>query len=370
MNRLVSRFVLSHLLVAVVGAAATFVLVRVLTPQLFDQQVGQMGGGLGRGMGLREEVSSAVTSALTVGVIVGVAVAGILGTLAAYRLTRPLSELGAATRALATGRYAVTVPDPGTTELDELAQDIRGLAGTLAETEQRRIRLLGEVGHEMRTPLTVIDATVEGMIDGVLPCDVASLDQLSAETRRLRRLADDLSALSRAEEGRLELRLVPADVDAVVIAAAERLRAQADDASIHLQITSPSALTALIDPDRIAQVVTNLVGNALHATPARGHVRVEVEARADDLTITVGDDGVGLAAEDLERVFERFYRAPQTSAHRATGGETGSGIGLTISRRIVEAHGGSLTASSAGLARGCTFTVVLPRHRSTGAPEQ
>ncbi len=360
MNRLVSRLVLSHLLVAVVGAAATVALVRTLTPQLFDQQMRMRGAGPGRGMGLREEVSSAVTSALTVGVLVGVVVAGLLGTWAAYRLIRPLSQLGAATRVLAAGRYAVSVPDAGTTELDALARDIRALAGALGETEQRRTRLLGEVGHEMRTPLTVIDATVEGMIDGILPRDEASLDKLSGETRRLRRLADDLSALSRAEEGRLELRSVHADVCAVVTSAAERLRAQADDSGIHFQIITPPSLIAHIDPDRIAQVVTNLVGNALHATTAGGHVRVEVRAAGDQATITVSDDGVGLATEDLERVFERFYRAHPRAAERQNG-ETGSGIGLTISRNIVEAHGGQVTATSPGVGRGATFTVRLPR---------
>lgn len=198
----------------------------------------------------------------------------------------------------------------------------------------------------MRTPLTVIDATVEGMIDGVLPRDVTGLHRLSAETRRLRRLADDLSALSRAEEGRLDLRPVDADVAAVVATAAERLRAQADDAGIDLVITAPGPRTARVDPDRIAQVVTNLVGNALRATPSGGHVRVEVTDGVDGVTVEVSDDGMGLAAQDLERVFERFYRAHSSASPARLSGETGSGIGLTISRRIVEAHGGSLTAAS------------------------
>ncbi len=361
MNRLLSRLVLSHLLVAVVGAAATFVLVRLLTPQLFDHQMQMMGAGAGRGMALRQQVSSAVTSALTIGVIVGVVVAGLLGGLAAYRLTRPLAQLGEATRALAAGRYAVTVPHPGTVELDALADDVRGLAGTLAETEQRRTRLLGEVGHEMRTPLTVIDATIEGMIDGVVARDVICLDRLSGETRRLRRLADDLSALSRAEEGRLDLRVVDADAAAVVTTAADRLRSQADDAGIALVVTAPRPQPARIDPDRIAQVVTNLVGNALRATPEGGQVRVEVGTRGEVITITVADDGIGLAAEDLERVFERFYRAPSSASAARPSDETGSGIGLTISRRIVQAHGGDLTAQSEGVGRGARFTAHLPR---------
>ena len=216
MRGLLGRLVLSHLFVAVVGAAATFLLVRLLAPQMFDQEMQAMGGGMGRGLGLREQFASAVDSALLVGVVVGVLAAGALGAVAAYRLTRPLAALAATTRRLAAGEYAVAVPAPGTAELDDLADSVRALARALHETELRRTRLLGEVTHEMRTPLTVLDGFLEGMIDGVVPADPPTLAQLSAETRRLRRLADDLSALSRAEEGRIELHVVEADLTAVV----------------------------------------------------------------------------------------------------------------------------------------------------------
>jgi signal transduction histidine kinase len=376
MKRLLTRLVLSHLGVAVAGGAATFLLVRTLAPQMFDREMTGMGTGMGRGGLLRDQMSAAVNSALLVGVLVGVVGAALLGALAAYRLTRPLADLGAATRRLAAGRYAVTVPDPGTTELDALAEDIRVLATTLEQTEQRRVRLIGEVAHELRTPLTVVEGYVEGMIDGIVTADPDHLARIAAETRRLRRLADDLSSLSRAEEGRIELHCVAADLVALVGAAAERLRPQAVDAGVELRVGTGvgagAPVLVRIDADRIAQVVTNLVGNALRATPGGG--RVEVAVRADAgragagrALVTVRDTGVGLAPEDLERVFERFYRVPaRERGERDRAAERGSGIGLTIARRLVEAHGGTLTAASEGLGHGAVFTIALPLDTHTG----
>lgn len=366
MNRLVTRLILSHLLVAVVATTTTFFLVRAMAPQLFDEQLraGPAGGpgGIGRGTGrtLREEFADAVDSSLGVGVLVAVLAATLFGAVAAYRLTRPLAGLAAATRELAQGRYAVSVPTPGTRELDALAADVRVLAGALAETEARRTRLLGDVAHEMRTPLTVIDGYVEGMVDGLLPTDAESMARVAAETRRLRRLADDLSALSRAEEGRLGLVCRHVALDEVVVPAAERLRPQAQDAGVTMSITVDSPqLVVDVDPERIAQVVTNLLGNALRATPPGGHVRVEVDSpRAGLARVRVSDTGEGLAAVELERIFERFYRVPGRA--RGGGTDSGSGIGLTISREIAHAHGGTLTAESPGPGAGATFALTLP----------
>lgn len=363
-NRLVVRLVVSHLLVAAVGALATFAIVRAVAPPLFDRALRRGPGGPGPGSGrllVQDQFTSAVDTSLLLGVGAGVAAAAILGAAAAYRLTRPLDALGEATRRMASGDYATDVPQPGTKELDDLADDIRGLGGSLAQTEARRIRLLGEVAHEMRTPLTVVDGYVEGIIDGVLPADDATLGLLSSEVRRLRRLADDLSSLSRAEEGRLALAVRPGDLGEVVRHAAERLRPQAEDGSVDLSIVVPSGpVVADLDPDRVAQVVTNLVGNALRATGPGGGVSVEVDTpAADRARVRVSDTGEGLAPEDLERVFERFYRVP--TRRRGDPGGTGSGIGLTISRRIAAAHGGTLTAASPGPGRGATFTLTLPR---------
>ena len=372
MNRLSVRLVVSHLLVAMLGLSATYLIVRQLAPTLFDRM--QMGpsGGMGPGMGpgqgqqgaLRQQVADAVDQALLVGALVGGVAAAAFGALAAYRLVRPLSTVRAATKEMARGRYAVPVPIPHERELAELAGDVNTLGQALADTESRRTRLLGEVAHEMRTPLTVIEGYVEGMIDGVIPASASELGQVVAEVRRLERLSEDLSSLSRAEEGRLGLAMAEVDLAAVAAAAAERLRPQADDGGQRLAIEAGGvALPVLADADRVAQVVTNLVGNALRATPAGGEVIVRCGRDRHDAVVAVTDTGEGLAEEDLERVFERFYRVPD---RRSTGHDSGSGIGLSIARGIVRAHGGELTATSPGRERGATFTARFPLRGATG----
>ncbi|HET7280222.1 MAG TPA: HAMP domain-containing sensor histidine kinase [Dermatophilaceae bacterium] len=367
MNRLVVRLVISHVLVAVLGAVATFLVVRQLAPALFDESMHRMpiGAGMGQSQAgaLRQQFADAVNQALLVGALVGSAAAAAFGAFAAYRLIRPLGTMGAAAREIARGRYAVKVHPPRERELAELAQDVNTLGHALAETEERRVRLLGELAHEMRTPLTVIDGYVEGMIDGVLPTTPAELGQVSDEVRRLRRLSEDLSALSRVEEGRIELSVRPVDLGKVAAAAAERLRPQADDAGIDLRVKTSGVLRAPADPDRVAQLVTNLVGNAIRATPRGGTVEVRTIRDGGDAVLAVADTGEGLDASDLERVFERFYRV---AGRRGDAHDSGTGIGLTIARGIARAHGGDLSAASPGRGRGATFTARLPLSAEVG----
>lgn len=358
MNRLSVRLFASHLLVAAVGALTFALLVRLLAPPMFEHDMGRMGiGMMGQGGALNDAFASAVDNALLVGVLVSLLAAAAAGAFAAYRTLRPLEDVRAATRRLAAGHYDETVPVPAEAELAALADDVNALGAALAATESRRTRLLGEVAHEMRTPLTVIDGYVEGLIDGVFPADADVLGDLSVEVGRLRRLADDLSQLSRAEEHRLDLRLQHVDLGALADEVAERLRPQADDAGLTLTARAEAAVPVVGDPDRLAQAITNLVGNALAATPAGGSVSVRCGAGGGVATATVTDTGVGLEGDDVTRVFERFYRVPGAGRRHGAGG---SGIGLTIAREIVRAHGGDLTASSAGLGRGATFTVTLP----------
>lgn len=373
MRRLSVRLLASHILVAVLAGGATYVVVRFLAPRLFDDMIGlgygpggagqgpgRTTGGQGQGFLLKQQFADAVDSALLIGTVVGVLAAALFGILAARRLLRPLDAVRATTREIAAGRYDVRVAVPSAAELAALASDVNTLGATLAETEARRVRLLGEVAHELRTPLTVIDGSVEGMIDGVVATGPEELGRLADEVRRLRRLADDLSTLSRAEEGRLSVTAVPVDVRAVVSAAAERLRPQAADAGLTLEVVGGDPVQVDADPDRIAQVVTNLVGNAIRATQPGGVVTVSVSGAGKDAdgraSISVADTGEGLDADDCRRVFERFYRVPG----RRGGPDGGSGIGLTIARQIMRAHGGDLTASSDGRGRGATFVATLP----------
>lgn len=380
MKRLSFRLFLSHLAVALVGGVVTFVLVRLLVPRLYDDaahglglgrggspqgqgpgsQGGQGGQGMGLGGELREIVATAVDQSLAIGVIAGALAAMLIGLFASWRLLRPLREMQQATRQLAAGDYRLQVAQPGTTELAELAEDVNALAGALASTDQRRVRLISEVAHEMRTPLTVIDGYVEGMIDGVFVADPERLTQISTEVRKLRRLADDLSTLSRVEEGQLHLELADVDLAGVVRRAVTRLEPQFDEAGVRLHTLVSGRFDVHADADRIGQVMANLLGNALRATRERtgGEVLVGLARKTENgrsvARVTVTDNGVGLAADELPKIFERFYRAPGA---RDT---EGSGIGLTIARDIVRAHGGELAANSPGPGLGATLTLTLP----------
>jgi histidine kinase len=284
MKRLAVRLVVSHALVAVIATLACVVVVHRLAPAIFDESL-RMGFGRGMPPGfgpgvLRGQVAEAVDRAMLVGTVLGVLAATAFGAVAATALTRPLARLRLATRQLAEGRYDVPVTAPATRELADLADDITTLASALADTEARRVRLLGDVAHELRTPLTVVDGYVEGMIDGVIPTTAEELARVGAEVARLRRLADDLSNLSRVAEGRVPLRLQMVDLRDVVVAAAKRLHAQAEDAGLTLDVDGGAApLLVLADPDRIGQVVGNLVGNAIRATPSGGRVSVRTARR-------------------------------------------------------------------------------------------
>ena len=356
MRRLVVKFTLSHLLVAIVGGLVTFLVVWWLAPAMFDQQMGLgpgasgMGPGQGYGQTLRASFAAAVTNSLLVGTLMGAVVAAVSGLLLARQLLRPLARVGTAVGELARGNYTHQVPVPRETELASLVTDVNALGSELQATEERRLHLLSEVAHEMRTPLTVIDGYVEAMIDGVLPAEPERLGQVSTEVRRLRRLSDDLSALSRAEEGRLNLALGPVDLDSLTAGVVERLRSQAEDAELTLSAVA-GAGTVQADADRTVQVFTNLVGNAIKATPAGGRITLTGSRVAGRTSVTVADTGEGLAAADLNRVFERFYRVPGTASV-----SDGSGIGLTVSRAYMRAQGGDLTVESGGPGQGATFT--------------
>lgn len=363
-----TRLVLSHVLVALASGLVTAVVVRLVALQRWDRVSGMPGGARhgapaapGGMAGFRAEFVDSVDRAVLAGVVVGLLAAVGLGVLAARRTALPLEQLRTVTRELSLGRYSVRVPRPTTTELADLADDVRRLGERLGETEARRARLIGEVAHEMRTPLTVTRGYAEAMMDGVVPADEVGLGKVVDQTRRLERLAEDLSSLSRAEEGRLEVRVDPdADLAATVREAVEAVQARASGSGVQVRLSAPGSMPVPHDPDRIAQVVTNLLTNAARASREGQVVQVRVTAPADpreaggEAVVEVVDDGVGLRPGEEEAVFERFYRGQE----REAGG--GSGIGLTIARALVRAHGGDLVAISDGPGSGARFTVTLP----------
>lgn len=370
--RMPARLLSSYVLVATVGAGVAYLTVWLLAPALFDRQVGMMdgrgmGSGAGSSTGLHDAFRSALTTALAVGLTASVGAAVAVAWFVTGRLMRPLHAVRAATQQIAAGEYQVSVPVPTEPELAALANDVNTLGSALADTEARRTRLLGDVAHELRTPLTALDGDVEGLIDGVFAPTPDVLGSLSDELRRLHRLADDLSSLSRVQEQGLGLHPVDADLAELARRAAARLAPQFRDAQVGLTVDADQVVPVRADPDRIVQVLTNLLGNALLATGSGGTVTVAARSGARGGEVSVTDTGVGLCGPDLERVFERFYRAPGQPRRSA-----GSGIGLTIAREIARGHGGNLTASSPGRGLGARFTMTLPRGtgpiHSAGSP--
>jgi histidine kinase len=372
-----ARLVVSHLLVALVAGLVTVLVVRLVAVSRWDMmsgEQGQHGAGPamgGAGAGFRTQFVDSVDQAVLAGVSVGLAVAVVLGVAAARRTARPLEQLRTATDQLALGRYDVRVPTPSTTELAALADDVRRLADRLERTETRRARLIGEVAHEMRTPLTVTRGYAEAMLDGVLPADESVLQKVVDQTRRLERLAEDLSSLSQAEEGRLPVRLVPADLVQTVQEAVDAVGERGPGRGVRLRVEAPSSVPLEHDPDRVAQVVTNLLSNAVRASAAGGEVLVRVvpptggpaqgaAQGGGDARVEVVDQGVGLRPGEETAVFERFYRGPADNATE------GSGIGLTIARALARGHGGDLVATSEGPGRGARFTLRLPTRHEDG----
>lgn len=372
MNRLSVRVVLSHVLVALAGGAVTFLVVRLATPAFFDRGVMGMDGAgmMGRGQGrLQEVVSSSVTTGLIVGIGAALAVAIAASLVMTRRLLRPVQEVRTATRRIAAGDYGHHVQLPPEEELAGLAGDVNSMADRLEETETRRVRLLSEVAHEMRTPLTVLEGTVEGLVDGVFDPTPETLRSLAGEVARLGRLADDLGSLSRVEEHRLELVTEPLDLTALVDSAVHRAAGRMRSAAVETDTEhTASPLVVEGDEQRLGQVLDNLIANAIRAMPDGGHLTLTTTMDRARAVVTVADTGVGLETSDLDRVFERFYRVP--GGPTGTRADSGSGIGLTVSRGIAEAHGGSLTARSEGPGRGATFVLTLPRALSSGLSGQ
>jgi histidine kinase len=354
-RRLTTRLFVSYAAVAAAGAAALLVTTRVLVPRLFDRRVGAGygPGGSGRGPSMHDAVVAALDRALLIAVLVSLVAAGLIAVVVAGRILRPIDRVRGATRRIAAGHYDEPIERPVEAELAALADDVNALARSLAATEQRRAELVSDVAHELRTPLTTIRGYAEGMADGVIAADVEVLAAVLAEVDRLQRLAADLSTLSRADEGALAHAQVPVDLAALASAVVDNLRPQAAAKGIAVDVAGRA--TTRGDRDRLIQLLTNLVANAVTYTPAGGHVTIEVGTHGADVILTVTDTGVGLNGDDVARIFERFYRVP--GVERPPGG---SGIGLAIARAIARAHHGDLSAASAGPGRGTTFTLRLP----------
>jgi signal transduction histidine kinase len=284
----------------------------------------------------------------------------IVSYVVARQITHPVHAMVQATRRIAAGHYAERVKAAPANEGDEfgqLAASFNSMAGSLERAERHRLELVGDVAHELRTPLATLEGYLEGLLDGVVEPNERTWAKLHDEAGRLRRLVDDLQELSRAEARQIQLSLQPVAPATIATIALERLAPQFDEKGVALDTSVRDNLPlVLADQDRAVQVLTNLLSNALRYTPSAGHVALTVDRTGDCVAFGVRDTGVGIAPEHLPLLFERFYRADK-SRTRALGG---SGIGLTIAKALSEAMGGQISAESSGLGQGSVFTFTLP----------
>ncbi|WP_229072737.1 ATP-binding protein [Actinoplanes sp. DH11] len=289
--------------------------------------------------------------------VAGVVVAAALGTAwIARRVSRPVRLLTGASLQLAAGRLDVRVPDfGGADDLAALSKSFNSMAEALQRSEERQRRLIADVAHEMRTPLSNLRGYLEGLADGVIEPSPELFASLHEETLLQRRILDDLQVLALAEAGELGYAPVPVDLAELAVTTATAHAVVAANAGVELTVDAPGPAEVRADPDRTRQVIGNLLSNAIRYTDAGGRVEIRVRGDAEGAILSVRDTGVGMAPEEVDRVFDRFWRA-DPARQRTTGG---SGLGLTIARRIVDDQGGSITASSTpGL--GTTFEVRLP----------
>lgn len=368
-RRLSLRLFLSYLAVIAVTLLVLTLVVQVTLPGVYGRHMGGMEGaapgmgmGMGRGAGggsvLYANFRASFAEALTWAGLAALLIALLVSWLISRRLSAPIQAMTMASQRISEGNYEERVPAGGLDEIGALAESFNRMAEKLAQTETRRRQLIGDVAHELRTPLTAIKGSLEGLLDGVLPAEPATFDQIREEAERLNRLVDDLQELSRVEAGAYRLDLAPVRLQDLVETALRRMARPFESKGVKLTaVLPPEPLFVLADADRMGQVLANLLGNALQYTPAGGEVTVRAGFEAEGVRVSVTDTGIGIPPEHLAHIFDRFYRVDKSRSRRAGGG---AGIGLTIARHLVEAHGGRIWAESEGEGCGSRFIFILP----------
>lgn len=358
-----ARLLLVNLAVIALGSAVVFLGVGFLAPQLFDAAMGQAMGSSGMGMDtmmgdlVRTSFQNAVRTALLIATGTAVIAAIGLSALLSAQVARPLRRLARAAHRIADGDYGERVDVGSDDEIGRLASSFNQMAASLETNEQRRTELVGDVAHELRTPLATLEAYLEGLEDGVVPPGPQTWTLLRSETSRLTRLVDDLQQLWRAEAGQLPLSPAALEPRTALEAVATRFFARARERSNSLRVDAPPSLPAVrADPERLGQVLDNYVANALRYGPGDAEVVLQAHQEGNGVTFSVVDHGPGLTPDQRNRVFERFYRI-DASRSRALGG---SGIGLAVARALAQAMGGRVWAESAGPGSGATFSIWLP----------
>lgn len=287
--------------------------------------------------------------------LLGLAAAALLAAWISRTIARPLRELGWAAEAVAEGQYNQRIQASGPPEVRAAAAAFNRMSAQVQAAQQAQQDFVANISHDLKTPLTSIQGFSQAIIDGTAKDPARAAAVIHEEAGRLNRMVIELTDLARLQAGRMSMQVAPVDLGALAGAVAERLSVVAQKKGVALHIETPAQPPIAGDGDRLARVVTNLVSNAINYTPAGGQIWVTTRLRGGGVELEVRDTGIGIPPEELPRIFERFYQVD-----KARGPRRGTGLGLAIVHEIVSAHGGRVTAASAGVNQGTTFTVWLP----------
>jgi len=372
-THMVWKVFLSYVVVVLVGSIVLATATSLSIPSAFDRHMSGMSAmmsgnsAIGSAQYLETELFSNYQAAVSDALTLAATAALIAAVLASYFISRqvvgPVQQMMALSHRIAKGEYGERLKVSGSVqynqldELDQLGLSFNQMADKLEKTEAMRRQLIGDVTHELRTPLAAIKGYMEGLMDGVIPATPDSYQQVYSEADRLQRLVDDLQELSRVEAGAYQLKLESISPDDLIESVVKHLGRQFEEKEILLETKLNANLPLVsVDKDRILQVLTNLVGNALQYTSTGGRVTLTAAKEKNEIVISVSDTGIGISPDHLPFIFNRFYRTDKSRA-RASGG---SGIGLTIAQALIKAHHGRIWAESTGEGKGSIFHFSLP----------
>lgn len=386
--KLTGKLFFSHFLIVAVSVLGLAVSTAYIAPADFSQRM-LMGGHIGenasgqRGMMMRgqqsgdgetpgmlmdstvksvndainNEFRQSLNNALWKAGAVALVAAVVISLVVSRRIVNPIRAVVNVSQRIASGHYDEQIAVHSSDELGELTHQFNRMAAALAQTETMRRQLIGDISHELKTPLASIKGYMEGLQDGVIAATPETFQLIHREASRLQRLVQDLQELSRAEAGQIDIHPKACSPAELIRTAIARLQPQFHDKGITLQNSTPDFLPPVYaDDDRVGQVLLNLLGNALQFTPSGGTVTLSAAQRAQMIQFSIQDTGIGLAPEDTQHIFQRFYRADKSRSRKSGG----SGIGLTVALHLIEAQGGQLWVESLGLNRGSTFHFTLP----------
>ena len=345
---------------------------RVSLPNSFFRHMGEMDTMMRPGVRILGNLmenrvyqifGNTANEALWISIPIALIISLIASWLISRQISNPLNKLFHTAQHIADGNYHQRVDLPSDLEesqMDEIQRLSLGfnqMASSLEKTEEMRKQLIADISHELRTPLTTIKGSIEGLIDGVLPPQNETFENILVEATRLQRLVDDLQELSRLEGGTFSLTLQNFSLPVFLEKVFKQYKPLFDEKGIHFEHELSKDLSEMkADPDRLRQILINLLSNAMNYTPTGGSVLLKVQMIQLSVQFQVIDNGVGISSEHLPHIFTRFYRADKSRARNAGG----SGIGLTITKHLVEAHGGTIQAFSDGSGKGSKFIFTIP----------